>query len=76
MAFPVRCFTCNKVIGKYEEKYNKMVEDKIDSDQIFKTLNITRYCCRRMFLGHVDLITQLLKYSQISENPSDSNREK
>jgi DNA-directed RNA polymerase subunit N (RpoN/RPB10) len=76
MAFPVRCFTCNKVIGQYEERYTEMVEKGIDNIEIFKTLKIERYCCRRMFLGHVDLITQLLQYSDISEKPLDDNTKK
>lgn len=60
MAFPVRCFTCNKVIGRYEEKYNNLVDSGLSKKEVLDTLGMTRYCCRRVFLGHVNIIDQLL----------------
>jgi DNA-directed RNA polymerase subunit N (RpoN/RPB10) len=30
-------------------------------------LGLKRYCCRRVILGHVELIDDLLKYSQTEE---------
>ena len=39
MTFPIRCFTCNKCIGQYEEKYNNMVEKGVPKNEIFKILN-------------------------------------
>jgi len=38
--------------------------------EVLTTLGLTSYCCRRMFLGHVDIIDQLLKYSN---NPGEGN---
>ena len=32
-------------------------------DEIFQTLGITRYCCRRMLLAHVDVMDDVLKYN-------------
>jgi DNA-directed RNA polymerase subunit N (RpoN/RPB10) len=62
MTFPIRCFTCNKCIGQYEEKYNNMVENGIPKNEIFKSLNLYRYCCRRMFLGHKNVNDQVLLF--------------
>jgi len=64
MAFPVRCFTCNKVIGQYELKFEKMLKDNVPMDEILKTFNMKRWCCRRMFLGYVNITDQLLLYSE------------
>ena len=82
MIIPVRCFTCNKVLGdKWEYFKNKVekhekdtsskqttleditVRDKNDAfflegykGKILNELNLTKLCCRRHMLGHVDLI--------------------
>lgn len=72
MIFPIRCFTCNKVIGDKWLKYceltkNKETEvlnahylqlkNKVDTAQnkALNELNIERYCCRRIFLCHIDI---------------------
>ena len=64
MTFPVRCFTCNKCIGQYEQKYNQMLEKGITNEEIFKSFNISRYCCRRMFLGHVNINDKVLLFQK------------
>lgn len=54
--FPVRCFTCGKVVGAYEKKYNELKEKKVKIDmKVFEGMGITRYCCIRMFMGYVEL---------------------
>lgn len=47
---PIRCFTCNNILGHI---YPKLNED--DNEDIFKKYNINRYCCRRMLLSCVDI---------------------
>ncbi|MEM3648253.1 MAG: DNA-directed RNA polymerase subunit N [Thermoproteota archaeon] len=64
MMFPVRCFTCGKVIGHLWEDYQRRVASGEDPKQVLDSLNVTRICCRRMFISHVDYIDELLSYSQ------------
>ena len=79
MIIPIRCFSCNKVIGSKWNKYQSLLQEKkditdnimiIDEDvkttddlehnqDIFKKLNIRRYCCKRHLLGHVDILHKL-----------------
>ena len=108
--FPVRCFTCNKVIADKWQRYQARVEElsttlqtQLDAgviltqdgstdhshcetqrevdprglkrqvvvcDQVMAAtraavmteLGLKRYCCRRIFLTHVDTAEKLLEY--------------
>jgi len=70
---PVRCFTCGKVIGEVYEEYKKRYEEykkAVDAGekpkempkQILDDLGVDRYCCRRMILTHVDLLSEAAPY--------------
>ena len=72
MIIPIRCFTCGKLIADKWDTYYQEVQKKyrradiparkvdIETDTIenkmLNELGLTRYCCRRMFLTHVDMI--------------------
>jgi len=70
MIIPIRCFTCGKVIAHKWEKYQEMCKEKEKTDngeevvkgfhtirgEILDEIGLTKVCCRRMMLGHVDLI--------------------
>lgn len=61
---PIRCYTCGKVIGGKWDPYQNMLSDGIEPKDALDNLGLKRICCRRMILGHVELIDNLLKYSQ------------
>ncbi|RLE82251.1 MAG: DNA-directed RNA polymerase subunit N [Thermoprotei archaeon] len=65
--FPVRCFTCGAVIGDKWEEYIKRVSKGEEPGKVLDSLGIKRYCCRRMFLSHVELIDEILKYEKPQE---------
>lgn len=73
---PVRCFTCNKVIANKEEKYKSMLKQGLKKKEVLDLLNMNRYCCRRMFLGHVDITDQLLHYSNDINNKNNNKSKK
>ncbi len=69
MIIPVRCFTCNKVVGNKWKTFEKLRSENVSHEDIFKQLGLTRYCCKRMLTTHVELIDKLLLYSpQLDEN--------
>ena len=51
----VRCFTCGKVISASFDEFQERVADGEDPGAVLDDLGITKYCCRRMFISHVDL---------------------
>jgi len=54
MIIPVRCFTCGKVIADSWEKYLKLIKDGKTEAEALDNIKFNRYCCRTMFLTHVD----------------------
>lgn len=64
MEFPVRCFTCGSVIGDLYEKYKTGIEAR-PAEEVLKELGVDRYCCRRMFLGHVEGMEAIKKYRKM-----------
>ena len=65
MEFPVRCFTCGAVIGDLYEKYKAGLESKKPAAEVLNELGVDRYCCRRMFLGHVEGMEVIKKYRKM-----------
>nr|MDO8113408.1 DNA-directed RNA polymerase subunit N [Candidatus Sigynarchaeota archaeon] len=64
MLIPIRCFTCGALIADKWEEYLQLKEQDINPDEIFKKLDLDRYCCRRMLIAHVDLVDDVLKFSR------------
>ena len=44
MLIPVRCFSCNKVIGNMENTMKKLRKEGMNDVDIMKTLKVERYC--------------------------------
>lgn len=65
MIIPIRCFSCGKLIADKFELYQKMVKDGIPIEEIWETLGITRFCCKRMIASHVDIIDDLLNFNRL-----------
>jgi DNA-directed RNA polymerase subunit N len=60
--FPVRCFSCGKPIAHLWEEFKKRKEKGEDLNKIFKDLGIKRYCCKQVFMGHIDAIQIIGKF--------------
>lgn len=65
--FPVRCFTCGSLIGDKWYEFASRVKNGEDPEKVLNDLGVKRYCCRRMFLSHVDLVDRILEYERIEE---------
>jgi DNA-directed RNA polymerase I, II, and III subunit RPABC5 len=55
MIIPVRCFSCAKLVADKWEKYISLIKEGNTEAQALDKIGLKRYCCRRMFLGHVDI---------------------
>ena len=59
MIIPVRCFSCGKVVGHLYAEFKKRTENGEDPKKVLDDLGLTRYCCRSLFIGHVDLLKKI-----------------
>ncbi len=50
------------IAHKYEE-YREAVDNGKDPGTTLEELGFLRYCCRRMFVGHIDLIDEVAPFS-------------
>lgn len=64
MIIPIRCMTCGKPVGHLWEKYNEQVRKGSDPKKIMDSLGLERYCCRSLFLTHVDFIDKIGKFKK------------
>ena len=62
MLVPVRCFTCGKLVADKYEEYSERVQTGEDPAKVMDSLNMKRYCCRRMFVSSVETIYQVIPY--------------
>ena len=62
MIIPVRCFTCGKPIGHLFEDFKKRTEAGEDPGKVLTELGLKRYCCRQVFIGHVDLLKEIVQF--------------
>ncbi|MBU0979565.1 MAG: DNA-directed RNA polymerase subunit N [Nanoarchaeota archaeon] len=64
MIVPVRCWSCGKPIGHLWEQYRESVEKGENRGKLLDTLGLKRYCCRAVFMGHVDLIDAAAQFKK------------
>ena len=67
MLFPVRCFTCGKVISQKYDLYKQLKDAGMPIPALYKEIGITKMCCKRMFSGHVEVYEHIEKYNTLPE---------
>ena len=63
MIIPVRCYSCGKMVADkwraFQERTNNGEAPPAAAAKALDDLGLTRYCCKRMLLAHVDLVERL-----------------
>jgi len=62
MLIPVRCLTCGKPVGHLYEEFKRRVETGENLKKVLDELGLKRYCCRQLFLGHIDLLKEISQF--------------
>ncbi|OTF69428.1 RNA polymerase-like protein [Euroglyphus maynei] len=69
MLFPVRCWTCGKIIGHLWDEFNerlrmaKISNDNLENglESLFQRMGLKRFCCHTMFLSHYETYEEAIK---------------
>ncbi len=64
MIIPIRCFACGKPVGHLYEEYKERLEKGEEAKKVLDALGLERYCCRGLFLGHVNLIDRVAEFKK------------
>jgi len=61
--YPVRCFTCGKLVGdKFEEFWTRVKVKNEEPAEVLDSLGFDRICCRRMLLASLEYAKETLPY--------------
>ena len=63
MLIPVRCWSCGKVVAHVYDQFKNAVDTGEDASKVLADLGLERYCCRRMYVGHIELIDEVSPFS-------------
>lgn len=64
MIIPIRCLSCGKPVGHLWEKYQEKIKKGENPKKAMDDLGLERYCCRALFLGHVDLADTVANFKK------------
>ena len=64
MIIPIRCFSCGRPVAQKWEEYKKRVEKGENRKNVLDDLGLDNFCCRALFLGHVDLIEMSVNFKK------------
>ena len=64
MIIQIRCFSCGKPVAHLWNDFKKRVQAGESAKQVLDELGLNRYCCRAVFLGHVDLLGLVNKFKK------------
>jgi DNA-directed RNA polymerase subunit N len=64
MIMPVRCMTCGRPVGQYWEEFRKRTAKGENPKKVLDDFGLDRYCCRALFLTHVDLTEKVGKFQK------------
>ncbi len=51
--------SCGKPVGHLYEEYKKRADAGEDRGKVMDELGLKRFCCRQLFMAHVDLIKEI-----------------
>jgi len=64
MIIPISCMSCGKPVAHLWEEFKNRREKGETPKKIMDDLGLERYCCRALFMGHVDLLDTVARFKR------------
>ncbi|MEK6856743.1 MAG: DNA-directed RNA polymerase subunit N [Nanoarchaeota archaeon] len=64
MIIPIRCMGCGKPTAHLYEKYNEELKKGKSPKEVLDKIGMERYCCRSLFISHIDLLETVAKFKK------------
>ncbi len=64
MIIPIRCVSCGKPVAQLWEEFVERVKKGEGKKEVMDKLGLKRYCCRGLFLSHVNLIDTVARFKK------------
>jgi len=64
MIIPIRCFGCGKPVAHLYENYKEEAKKGKSTKDILDKLGLERYCCRSLFLSHIELLDKIARFKK------------
>lgn len=64
MIIPIRCMSCGKPVAHLWKDYKDRTAKGENPKKVMDELGLERYCCRALFLGHVDLLKDISEFKK------------
>ena len=64
MMIPIRCMTCGNPVAHLWETFNERVKNGEKMGKIMDDFGFERYCCRSLFMSHVDTIKIVARFKR------------
>jgi len=56
------------VVAHLYDQFKAAVDSGEDPQKVLDDIGLERYCCRRMYVGHIDLLDEVAPFSIAREN--------
>ena len=64
MIIPICCFSCGKPVAHLWDGFKDKTSKGEDIKKALDEAGLDRYCCRALFMGHVDLLDTVAKFKK------------
>ena len=64
MIVPIRCFSCGTPVAHLHEEFKERIEKGEDPKKVLDDLGLKRYCCRALFISHIDLLEKVAQFKK------------